>query len=251
MSRILTGICFADPANRLYEVAVCRGQSFLHAKERFRVQICFKRATTLPSEDRFLAELLTVHHFLMDPSILWHMEKQVYACTTTWASTSQWLTGIYQNKGSTNNVTKVIKYMHALFPGLKTSVEASEQGYDQAMNSENLEIPCWPVMPTFDCELGTVQVTMGGMIRYTETMSNKNCKHPLNLMIKSFRRGMIPVEQLPISMTERLLPLDMNTIGEVFTHETWPRYRYVFVIGVGGIKKLVNVVKLRLKPQEE
>ena len=81
MSRILTGICHADPANRLYEVAVSRGISFVNAKERFRVQISFKNAMTQPSEDRFLAELLTVHHFLSDPSLLWHMEKQVYACS--------------------------------------------------------------------------------------------------------------------------------------------------------------------------
>jgi hypothetical protein len=94
MSRILTGICRADPANRLYEVAVSRGISFVNAKERFRVQISFKNAMTQPSEDRFLAELLTVHHFLSDPSILWHMEKQVYASTTLWASTSAWLPDI-------------------------------------------------------------------------------------------------------------------------------------------------------------
>ncbi|MBL2056079.1 hypothetical protein ELJ02_34895, partial [Klebsiella pneumoniae] len=84
------------------------------------------------------------------------------------------------------------------------------------------------------------------MIRYTETMSNKNCKTPLALMVKSFRKGMISVDKLPESMTERFLPLDMKTAGEVFTHTTWPRYRYVFVPGEDGIKKLVNVVRLRL-----
>ncbi|MDR8471056.1 hypothetical protein FPK58_30135, partial [Acinetobacter baumannii] len=76
---------------------------------------------------------------------------------------------------------KVIRFMHALFPGLNTTVETSEQGYEQALTSTSLEIPFWPVMPLFDCELGKVQVTMGGMIRYTETMSNKNCKTPLAL----------------------------------------------------------------------
>lgn len=40
MSRILTGICEADPARRLYKVAVSRGNTFLSAKERFRVQVC-------------------------------------------------------------------------------------------------------------------------------------------------------------------------------------------------------------------
>ena len=74
MSRILTGICEADPARRLYKVAVSRGNTFLSAKERFRVQVCFKNAITHPDEDRLLAELLTVHHFLADTSILWHME---------------------------------------------------------------------------------------------------------------------------------------------------------------------------------
>jgi hypothetical protein len=39
----------------------------------------------------------------------------------------------------------------------------------------------------------------------------------------------------------------MNTAGEVFSHTTWPRYRYVFVTGEGGIKKLVNVVRLKIK----
>ena len=251
MNRILTGICHADPANRRYEVAVSRGISFLNAKERFRVQISFKHAMTQLSEDRFLAELLTVHHFLSDPSLLWHMEKQVYASTTLWASTSPWLPDIYQRKASTPGVVKVIRFMHALFPGLNTTVETSEQGYEQALTSTSLEIPFWPVMPLFDCELGKVQVTMGGMIRYTETMSNKNCKTPLALMVKSFRKGMISVDKLPESMTERFLPLDMKTAGEVFTHTTWPRYRYVFVPGEDGIKKLVNVVRLRLKPQEE
>ncbi len=71
MSRILTGICEADPARRLYKVAVSRGNTFLSAKERFRVQVCFKNAITHPDEDRLLAELLTVHHFLADTSILW------------------------------------------------------------------------------------------------------------------------------------------------------------------------------------
>ncbi|MDT1877750.1 hypothetical protein FPK46_25510, partial [Acinetobacter baumannii] len=99
-------------------------------------------------------------------------------------------------------------------------VETSEQGYEQALTSTSLEIPFWPVMPLFDCELGKVQVTMGGMIRYTETMSNKNCKTPLALMVKSFRKGMISVDKLPESMTERFLPLDMKTAGEVFTHTT-------------------------------
>lgn len=77
MSRILTGICEADPARRLYKVAVSRGNTFLSAKERFRVQVCFKNAITHPDEDRLLAELLTVHHFLADTSILWHMEQKL------------------------------------------------------------------------------------------------------------------------------------------------------------------------------
>ncbi len=77
MSRILTGICEADPAGRLYKVAVSRGNTFLSAKERFRVQVCFKNAITHPDEDRLLAELLTVHHFLADTSILWHMEQKL------------------------------------------------------------------------------------------------------------------------------------------------------------------------------
>ncbi len=98
MSRILTGICEADPARRLYKVAVSRGNTFLSAKERFRVQVCFKNAITHPDEDRLLAELLTVHHFLADTSILWHMEQKTYACTTTWATTSTWLPEIYQRR---------------------------------------------------------------------------------------------------------------------------------------------------------
>ncbi|VTM36044.1 Uncharacterised protein [Klebsiella pneumoniae] len=81
MSRILTGVCEADPARRLYKVAVSRGNTFLSAKERFRVQVCFKNAITHPDEDRLLAELLTVHHFLADTSILWYMEKKTYACS--------------------------------------------------------------------------------------------------------------------------------------------------------------------------
>ncbi len=48
MSRILTGICETDPARRLYKVAVSRGNTFLSAKERFRVQVCFKNAITHP-----------------------------------------------------------------------------------------------------------------------------------------------------------------------------------------------------------
>ncbi len=51
MSRILTGICEADPARRLYKVAVSRGNTFLSAKERFRVQVCFKNAITHPDEE--------------------------------------------------------------------------------------------------------------------------------------------------------------------------------------------------------
>lgn len=48
MSRILTGICETEPARRLYKVAVSRGNTFLSAKERFRVQVCFKNAITHP-----------------------------------------------------------------------------------------------------------------------------------------------------------------------------------------------------------
>ena len=104
MSRILTGICEADPARRLYKVAVSRGNTFLSAKERFRVQVCFKNAITHPDEDRLLAELLTVHHFLADTSILWYMEQKTYACSTTWATTSTWLPDIYQRQASTGFV---------------------------------------------------------------------------------------------------------------------------------------------------
>lgn len=206
MSRILTGICEADPARRLYKVAVSRGNTFLSAKERFRVQVCFKNAITHPDEDRLLAELLTVHHFLADTSILWHMEQKTYACTTTWATTSTWLPEIYQRQASTPNVVKIIKFMHARFPGLKT---------------------------------------------VAETMSNKDCKTPLDLMIKSFKSGLIPIEKMPLSKTERLMPLNINTAGKIFTHATWPRCRYIFVPDEAGVMKLVNVVKLRLKPLEE
>ncbi|MCP6204565.1 hypothetical protein NL465_27965, partial [Klebsiella pneumoniae] len=187
MSRILTGICEADPARRLYKVAVSRGNTFLSAKERFRVQVCFKNAITHPDEDRLLAELLTVHHFLADTSILWHMEQKTYACTTTWATTSAWLPEIYQRQASTPNVVKIIKFMHARFPGLKTVAETNEQGYEQALTSVDFEIPYWPVLPKFESDIGTIQVTIAGMIRYTETMSNKDCKTPLDLMIKSFK----------------------------------------------------------------
>ena len=89
------------------------------------------------------------------------------------------------------------------------------------------------------------------MIRYTETMSNKDCKTPLDLMIKSFKSGLIPIEKMPLSKTERLIPLNINTAGKIFTHATWPRCRYIFVPAEAGIMKLVNVVKLRLKPLEE
>lgn len=244
MSRILTGICFADPANRLYQVAVSRGTSF-------RVQISFKNAMTQPGEDRFLAELLTVLHFLSDTSILWPMEKQVYACTTMWASTSPWLPDIYQRKASTASVVKIIKFMHALFPGLRTSTETNEQGYEQALTSEILEIPCRPVLPQFDSDVGTIQVTMAGMTRYAETMTNKNCKTPLNLMKKVFKTGLIPVEDMPESKTDRLIPLEPKPAGEVFTHNTWPRLRYIFIAGENGAKILINVVRLRLKPLED
>ncbi|HIA3766585.1 TPA: hypothetical protein ACWP9G_005082 [Klebsiella pneumoniae] len=87
MSRILTGICEADPARRLYKVAVSRGNTFLSAKERFRVQVCFKNAITHPDEDRLLAELLTVHHFLADTSI-WgnrRIRKKSYAKLTVFS----------------------------------------------------------------------------------------------------------------------------------------------------------------------
>ena len=67
-------------------MAVSGGNTFLSAKERFRVQVCFKNAITHPDEDRLLAELLTVHHFLADTSILWYMEQKTYACSTTWAT---------------------------------------------------------------------------------------------------------------------------------------------------------------------
>ena len=155
-------------------MAVSGGNTFLSAKERFRVQVCFKNAITHPDEDRLLAELLTVHHFLADTSILWHMEQKTYACTTTWATTSTWLPEIYQRQASTPNVVKIIKFMHARFPGLKTVVETNEQGYEQALTSVDFEIPYWPVLPKFDADIGTIQVTISGMIRYTETMSNKN-----------------------------------------------------------------------------
>ncbi|MEH3213932.1 hypothetical protein POV10_26490 [Klebsiella pneumoniae] len=165
-------------------MAVSGGNTFLSAKERFRVQVCFKNAITHPDEDRLLAELLTVHHFLADTSILWYMEQKTYACSTTWATTSTWLPDIYQRQASTPNVVKIIKFMHARFPGLKTVVETNEQGYEQALTSVDFEIPYWPVLPKFDADIGTIQVTISGMIRYTETMSNKNCKSPLDLMIK-------------------------------------------------------------------
>jgi hypothetical protein len=251
MSLILTGVCEADPTNRLYKVAVSRGNTFLSAKERFRVQVSFKNAITHPDEDRLLAELLTVYHFLADPSILWHMEKKVYASSTTWATTSPWLPDIYQRQASTPNVVKIIKFMHAQFPGLKTVVDTNEQGYEQALTSVDFEIPYWPVLPQFESDIGTIQVTISGMIRYTETMSNKNCKNPLDLMIKSFKSGLIPIEKMPLSKTERLMPLDMKAVGKVFTHATWPRFRYIFVPDQSGVMKLVNVVRLRLKPLEE
>ncbi|MGU7533675.1 hypothetical protein [Klebsiella pneumoniae] len=152
----LTGICEADPARRLYKVAVSRGNTFLSAKERFRVQVCFKNAITHPDEDRLLAELLTVHHFLADTSILWHMEQKTYACTTTWATTSTWLPEIYQRQASTPNVVKIIKFMHARFPGLKTVAETNEQGYEQALTSVDFEIPYWPVLPKFESDIGTI-----------------------------------------------------------------------------------------------
>ena len=251
MSRILTGVCEADPARRLYKVAVSRGNTFLSAKERFRVQVCFKNAITHPDEDRLLAELLTVHHFLADTSILWYMEQKTYACSTTWATTSTWLPDIYQRQASTPNVVKIIKFMHARFPGLKTVAETNEQGYEQALTSVDFEIPYWPVLPKFESDIGTIQVTIAGMIRYTETMSNKDCKTPLDLMIKSFKSGLIPIEKMPLSKTERLMPLNINTAGKIFTHATWPRCRYIFVPDEAGVMKLVNVVKLRLKPLEE
>ncbi|MEH9303924.1 hypothetical protein [Klebsiella variicola] len=176
---------------------------------------------------------------------------KTYACSTTWATTSTWLPDIYQRQASTPNVVKIIKFMHARFPGLKTVVETNEQGYEQALTSVDFEIPYWPVLPKFDADIGTIQVTISGMIRYTETMSNKNCKSPLDLMIKSFKSGLIPIEKMPLSKTERLMPLDMKAVGLIFTHATWPRFRYIFVPDEAGIMKLVNVVKLRLKPLDE
>ncbi|YBC44799.1 hypothetical protein NHH36_25545 (plasmid) [Klebsiella pneumoniae] len=135
-----------------HKVAVSRGNTFLSAKERFRVQVCFKNAITHPDEDRLLAELLTVHHFLADTSILWHMEQKTYACTTTWATTSTWLPEIYQRQASPPNVVKIIKFMHARFPGLKTVAETNEQGYEQALTSVDFEIPYWPVLPKFESD---------------------------------------------------------------------------------------------------
>ncbi|MDZ1860760.1 hypothetical protein M2072_29870, partial [Klebsiella pneumoniae] len=82
---------------------------------------------------------------LADTSILWHMEQKTYACTTTWATTSTWLPEIYQRQASTPNVVKIIKFMHARFPGLKTVAETNEQGYEQALTSVDFEIPYWPV----------------------------------------------------------------------------------------------------------
>ena len=107
------------------------------------------------------------------------------------------------------------------------------------------------MLPKFESDIGTIQVTIAGMIRYTETMSNKDCKTPLDLMIKSFKSALIPIEKMPLSKTERLMPLNINTAGKIFTHATWPRCRYIFVPDEAGIMKLVNVVKLRLKPLEE
>ncbi len=63
--------------------------------------------------------------------------------------------------------------------------------------------------------------------------------------------GLIPIEKMPLSKTERLMPLNINTAGKIFTHATWPRCRYIFVPDEAGVMKLVNVVKLRLKPLEE
>ncbi len=59
---------------------------------------------------------------------------------------------------------------------LKTVAETNEQGYEQALTSVDFEIPYWPVLPKFESDIGTIQVTIAGMIRYTETMSNKDCK---------------------------------------------------------------------------
>ncbi|MEH9090012.1 hypothetical protein RAF81_14385, partial [Klebsiella quasipneumoniae subsp. similipneumoniae] len=77
------------------------------------------------------------------------------------------------------------------------------------------------------------------------------CLFAPSLMIKSFKSGLIPIEKMPLSKTERLMPLDMKAVGLIFTHATWPRFRYIFVPDEAGIMKLVNVVKLRLKPLDE
>jgi hypothetical protein len=93
-----------------------------------------------------------------------------------------WL-DIYQRQ-ATPNVVKIIKFMHARFPGLKTVVETNEQGYEQALTSVDFEF-YWPVLPKFESDIGTIQVTIAGMIRYTETMSNKIVK-PSRLNDKKF-----------------------------------------------------------------
>lgn len=67
---------------------------------------------------------------------------------------STWLPEIYQRQASTPNVVKIIKFMHARFPGLKTVVETNEQGYEQVLTSVDFEIPYWSVLPKFDSDNG-------------------------------------------------------------------------------------------------
>ncbi len=77
MSRILTGICETDPARGGYTKWPSVGETLFCLQRTFPCTGLFQNAITHPDEDRLLAELLTVHHFLADTSILWHMEQKL------------------------------------------------------------------------------------------------------------------------------------------------------------------------------
>ena len=105
MSRILTGICEADPAGG-YTKWPSVGETLFCLQRTFPCTGLFQNAITHPDEDRLLAELLT---FITsaDTSILWHMEQKLMHAPRHGHHVHMAARDIYQRQASTPNVVRL------------------------------------------------------------------------------------------------------------------------------------------------
>ncbi len=235
---------------RLCEVAVSRG-TLLSAKERFRVQVSYENChDAVRMENRLLAELLTVHHLLADASILWHMEQKnlcmhhdmghrVHMAADVSASGQHAQCG----KGSRiycRPVLQALKRLRNKSAGLRTG--AYQCGFWNSLLAGAAEIRIWYRNDTGnDCRV----------IRYAETISNKDCKTPLDLMIKALSQGWVPIEKMPFSKTKSLC-LWISTPLVRYPHtRTWPMVSLHRTGCRREWSELVNIDQIKLKPLEE